>query len=159
MFSAGSILGLINSDNIALICWLLGLVVFLVIEIITLGLTTIWFAGGALVAFFAALLGVPVLAQIFLFFVVSFLLLFFTRPMVQKRLNNSREKTNVNSMIGKEGRVTEEVDNFNGKGRIQVGGMEWTARASEDGVTIPVDSCVVIQEIRGVKAIVVPARK
>lgn len=159
MFSAGSISGLISPENIALICWLLGLVVFLVIEIITLGLTTIWFAGGALVAFFAALLGAPVLAQIFLFFVVSFLLLFFTRPMVQKRLNSSREKTNVNGMIGKEGRVLEEVDNFNGTGRIQVGGMEWTARSEEDGVKIPVDSRVEIREIRGVKAIVVPAGK
>lgn len=156
MFSAGSILGFINMDNIALICWLVGLVVFLVIEIITLGLTTIWFAGGALVAFFAALLGVPILGQIVLFFVVSFLLLFFTRPLVQKRLNNSREKTNVNSMIGREGRVTEEVDNFNGKGRILVDGMEWTARTLEDSMVIPVDTRVEIREIQGVKAIVVP---
>lgn len=159
MFSAGSILGFINADNIALVCWLLGLVVFLVIEIITLGLTTIWFAGGALVAFFAALLGVPVLVQIFLFFIVSFVLLFFTRPVLQRRLNNSREKTNVNSMIGKEGRVIEAVDNFNGRGRIVVGGMEWTARAEEDGRVIPEDTCVIIQEIQGVKAIVVPAPK
>lgn len=159
MFAAGSILSFINGDNLMLVCWLLGLVVLLVIEIITLGLTTIWFAGGALVAFFAALLGAPVLVQIFLFFVVSFVLLFFTRPVVQKKLNNSREKTNVNSMIGKEGRVIEAVDNFNGKGRILVGGMEWTARTSEDDLVIPVDTCVVVQEIQGVKAIVVPAGK
>ena len=159
MFAGGSILGFINADNIALVCWLLGLVVFLVIEIITLGLTTIWFAGGALVAFFAALFGAPVLVQIFLFFVVSFVLLFFTRPLVQRRLNNSREKTNVNSMIGREGRVIEAVDNFNGRGRIVVGGMEWTARAVEDSVVIPEDARVVIQEIQGVKAIVVPVRK
>lgn len=159
MFSADGILGLVNMDNAPLVCWLLGLVLFLVIEIITLGLTTIWFAGGALIAFFAALLGVPVVGQIVLFFVVSFVLLFFTRPLVQEKLNNTREKTNVNSMIGREGRVIEEVDNFNEKGRILLGGMEWTARAGGDGVVIPVDTCVQVQEIRGVKAIVFPIEK
>lgn len=159
MFTAGSILGFINADNVALVVWLLGLVVLLVIEIITLGLTTIWFAAGALVAFFAAMLGAPVLVQICLFFVVSFVLLFFTRPVAQKRLNNSREQTNVNSMIGREGRVIEAVDNFNGKGRIVVGGMEWTARTKEDGTVIPVDTSVVVEEIKGVKAIVVPSGK
>lgn len=158
MFPIDQLTGLINANNLALICWLVALVLFLVIEIITLGLTTIWFAGGALVAFFAAMVGVPVLGQIFLFFGVSFVLLIFTRPLVQRRLNNSREKTNVNSMIGREGKVIEEVDNFNEKGRILIGGMEWTARSREDGVVIPVDAGVIVKEIQGVKAIVSLAR-
>jgi membrane protein implicated in regulation of membrane protease activity len=135
-------------------CWLIVLVVFLVIEIITLGLTTIWFAVGALLAFFAAWLGAPEGIQLAIFFVVSFVLLFFTRPLVQKKLNDSREKTNVNSMIGKEGKVLETIDNFNGKGRILVGGMEWTARALEEENVISEGAKVTIQEIRGVKAIV-----
>lgn len=159
MFPINDLSGLINADNLAIICWLVALVLFLVIEIITLGLTTIWFAGGALVSFFAALVGMPVLGQIFLFFGVSFVLLIFTRPLVQKRLNNSREKTNVNSVIGREGKVIEEVDNFNEKGRILIGGMEWMARSSVDGVVIPMDACVIVKEIRGVKAIVALAKE
>lgn len=159
MFPINDLSGLINADNLAIICWLVALVLFLVIEIITLGLTTIWFAGGALVSFFAALMGMPVLGQIFLFFGVSFVLLIFTRPLVQKRLNNSREKTNVNSVIGREGKVIEEVDNFNEKGRILIGGMEWMARSSVDGVVIPMDACVIVKEIRGVKAIVALAKE
>ena len=67
--------------------WLIALAVLLVIEIITLGLTTIWFAGGALVAFVLALFNVPLLVQITVFLVVSILLLLFTRPVVEKRLN------------------------------------------------------------------------
>lgn len=150
---------MITADNIIMFCWLIGLIVFLIIEIITLGLTTIWFAGGALVAFIASLLGMPVIVQIILFFVVSFVLLFFTRPFIQKHLNNSREKTNVNSMIGKEGKVVEAVDNFNGKGRIFVNGMEWSARAEQEDMKIPVDSRVIIKEIQGVKAIVLPVEE
>lgn len=134
--------------------WLIALAVFLVIEIITMGLTTIWFAGGSLVAFIASLLGVPVVIQIAIFFVISFVLLFFTRPVVEKHLNNSRTKTNVNSMIGKEGKVTEEIDNFNQKGTIVVNGLEWTARSSDDDIIIPNGAKVIVKDVQGVKAIV-----
>ncbi len=135
-------------------CWLAVLVVLLIIEMATLGLTTIWFAAGALAAALAAGLGALWPVQLLLFFAVSFVLLIFTRPVVQRRLNDSRAKTNVNSMIGREGRVTEEVDNFNEKGRIVVGGMEWTARTERGQAVIPVGERVIIREIRGVKAIV-----
>ena len=134
--------------------WLIALAVFLVIEIITMGLTTIWFAGGSLVAFIASLIGVPVIAQIAIFFVISFVLLFFTRPVVEKHLNNSRTKTNVNSMIGKEGKVTEEIDNFNQKGTIVVNGLEWTARSIDDDIVIPNGSKIIVKDVQGVKAIV-----
>ena len=134
--------------------WLIALAVLLVIEIITLGLTTIWFAGGALVAFVLALFNVPLLVQIAVFLVVSILLLLFTRPVVEKRLNESRAKTNVNSMIGKEGRVTETIDNYNQKGIVVINGLEWTARSSIDDLIIPEGSRVVINEIKGVKVFV-----
>ncbi len=150
---------MITADNAIMFSWLIALVVFLIIEIVTLGLTTIWFAGGALVAFVASLVGAPVVVQVILFFAVSLVLLIFTRPVVQKRLNNSREKTNVNSMVGKEGRVVVAIDNFSESGRIVVNGMEWTARAVQDEVKIPVDTKVIIQEIQGVKALVLPAEQ
>ena len=57
-------------------------------------------------------------------------------------------------MIGKEGKVIEAIDNFNGKGRIMVSGMEWTARASEDSDVIPLNARVEVKEIKGVNAIV-----
>lgn len=151
------VVSFLTADRNLMFCWLIALVVLLIIEIITLGLTTIWFAVGALIAFFAAWFGAPWGVQLALFFVASFVLLIFTRPVVQKKLNSSREQTNVNSMIGREGKVIEEIDNFNGKGRILVNGMEWTARTEEDGVVIPADTKILIQEIRGVKAIVVSA--
>lgn len=134
--------------------WLVALAVLLVIEIITLGLTTIWFAGGALVAFVLSLFGVPWLAQITVFLVVSILLLIFTRPAVEKKINESRTKTNVNSIAGKEGRVTETIDNFNQKGTIVLNGLEWTARSSKDDVIIPAGARVIVNEVKGVKVFV-----
>ena len=85
---------------------------------------------------------------------ISFVLLFFTRPVVQKYLNNSREKTNVNGIIGKEGKVIEEIDNFNETGRVIIDGMEWTARTVQTGEVVPVDAKVTVQEVQGVKVLV-----
>ncbi len=145
---------LFQTDQNQMFFWLIALVVFLIIEIITLGLTTIWFASGALIGFITAWLGMPLGIQLAVFFVVSFVLLIFTRPVVQKRLNSSRIKTNVNSMIGKEGKVVKDIDNFNETGQIIVDGMEWMARATDESEKIAAGQKVVIQEIRGVKAIV-----
>ena len=133
---------------------LVALAVLLVIEIITLGLTTIWFAGGALVAFVLALFGVPWLVQIAVFLVVSILLLIFTRPAIEKKINKDRIKTNVNSIAGKEGKVTEDIDNFNQKGTIVLNGLEWTARSSKDDVIIPAGARVIVDEVKGVKVFV-----
>lgn len=134
--------------------WLIALVVFLVIEIITLGLTTIWFAGGALVAFVAAILHLPLLVQIALFLLVSLLMLIFTRPVAERYFNAQREQTNVNGMIGREAKVTVEIDNFNQTGTILINGVEWTARSLDDGDIIPPGSRVEICRVEGVKVFV-----
>lgn len=134
--------------------WLIAMAVFLVIEIITMGLTTIWFAAGALVAVVAAFFHAPVIVQFILFVVVSFVMFFFTRPVAEKYLNSNRTKTNVNSIIGEEAKVTEEIDNFNQKGAVVVRGLEWTARSIDDKEIIPVGSKVKVKEVKGVKLIV-----
>lgn len=133
--------------------WLIALAGFLIIEIITMGLTTIWFAGGCLVAFILALCNIPVLVQVTIFLIVSILLLVSTRPIIQKRLNESRTKTNINSIIEREGKVIETIDNFNQTGLVIINGLEWTARSSSDEI-IPEGSKVIVDEVRGVKVFV-----
>jgi membrane protein implicated in regulation of membrane protease activity len=135
--------------------WLAILVVMAVIEIITLGLTTIWFAGGALVAFVASLLGAPLPLQIGLFTVVSLVLLAVTRPIAVKYFNKDRVKTNAESLIGQSGMVLEEINNLKASGLVQVNGQEWTARTLADAV-IPKGSEVIVRDIRGVKLMVEP---
>lgn len=133
--------------------WLAIIVVMAIIEIITLGLTTIWFAGGALVAFIASLFGASLPVQIILFIVVSFLLLIFTRPFAMKFVNKDRTRTNAESLIGKSAIVQEEINNLKAEGVVAVNGQEWTARSADDTV-IAKDTVVEIVEIKGVKLMV-----
>lgn len=136
------------------IIWLIILVVLLLLEILTLGLTTIWFAGGAVVAFIAALLGANLVVQIVLFIVASVILLVFTRPLAMKYLNRRTVATNVDSLIGEEAVVTEEIHNLLGKGQVQVRGVGWTARAVNEEEVIPCDTVVRVKKIDGVKVLV-----
>ena len=135
------------------IIWLIVLVVCLVVEISTLGLTSIWFAGGALLALLIAMIGGPLWLQVLVFLVTSIVLLIFTRPIAAKYFNKNREKTNVNSKIGKQAIVTVTIDNLKGEGQIVTEGMEWTAR-SLDSPIIEEGAVVTIEKIEGVKAVV-----
>ncbi len=133
--------------------WLILLAVMLAIEIITLGLTTIWFAFGALAAYVAALIGADIVVQVIVFLVVSLAALFFTRPVAVRYLNNKdRTKTNVDSVLGCTAKVIEKIDNFNAEGKVMLNGMEWMAR-SESGVVIDVGETVTVKEVSGVKLI------
>ena len=134
--------------------WLIVLVLLVAIEILTLGLTTIWFAGGALVAAIVAALGGATWLQIVVFLVVSCVLLFFTRPIAVKYFNKDRVKTNVESLIGKQAIAISEINNLQGIGQVTVGGQEWSARCVQDDVTLPVGSVVIVRSVSGVKLIV-----
>lgn len=136
------------------VVWLVILVVLVAIELATMGLTTIWFAGGALAAALISLLHPPVLLQIILFLAVSALLLYFTRPIAVKYFNKDRVRTNVESLVGRQAIVISEIDNLQGIGQVNVGGMEWSARTTADEVKLPVGAVVIVVAIDGVKLIV-----
>lgn len=140
--------------NEMLIFWLVLLILCIGIEVLTLGLTTIWFAGGALVAIFASLLQAPIFLQIILFFLVSLLMLFFTRPIAVRYFNRDRIKTNVESMVGRQAIVTGGIDNVKAVGQVTVNGQEWAARSRDDRVKIPEGAVVTVRAINGVKLIV-----
>ena len=136
------------------IVWLAVAIVLLVVEIITLGLTTIWFAGGALVACVAAALQADFLVQMILFLVVSVMLLFFTRPVAVRYMNKNRTKTNAESLMGKEAVVLQEINNLKASGQVQLNGIEWTARAENMEDVIEKGAIVYVKKIEGVKLIV-----
>lgn len=136
------------------IYWLIAFVILVGIEVATLALTTIWFAGGALAAFLVSLAGFEIEVQLVAFVAVSFVLLFLTRPVISRYLHVPEARTNVDSLIGRQARVTEKIDNESGTGAAVVGGQEWTARALQDGQIYPADMIVTIKKIQGVKLIV-----
>ena len=141
------------------IIWLALTAVLLIIEIATLGLTTIWFAAGALFAFFAALLGMNQGIQIGVFVVVSVVLLFFTRPLAVKYLNTKTIKTNTEALVGKTARVIVDINNLKSQGQVVINGLEWTARSSDDTVVFKIGDAVTIVGIEGVKLIVEGQKK
>lgn len=134
--------------------WLVVFVACIAIEIITLGLTTIWFAGGALVAAIGAAVGAPIWLQAVFFGAVSLVLLYFTRPVAVKYFNKDRIKTNAESLVGKQAIVISEIDNLQGIGQVSVNGQEWSARTVEEGVTLREGSVVIVRAISGVKLMV-----
>ena len=138
------------------IMWLGILAVLLVIEGFTTALTTIWFAGGALVAAIAAGLGMGIVPQLLLFFCVSLVLLFFTRPVALKLMKKGTEKTNVEGLLGKSAVVIQQIDNLAQTGQVRINDIEWMARTSDDSVKIPVGTVVVIEAVHGVRLIVRP---
>ena len=135
------------------IVWLGIFLVLLVLEIISLGLTTIWFAGGALAAFAAALLGANIIIQAVLFLVISLVLLFVTRPIAVKYFNNNLAKTNVENVIGKTAKVSRQIDNVNRLGEAVLEGETWMAR-SENNEIIAEGTLVTVVAVEGVKLIV-----
>ncbi|HOO80535.1 MAG TPA: NfeD family protein [Lachnospiraceae bacterium] len=136
------------------IIWLVIFVVMIGVELVTMGLATIWFAGGALFALVAASLGLPVYVQIILFIVISLVLLYFTRPLAVKYFNKGRVKTNVEGIVGETAVVTEDIENLKGLGKVVLNGMEWTARAEQDAIVIPKGTNVTVVLVKGVKLIV-----
>ncbi len=134
--------------------WLVVFVACIAIEIITMGLTTIWFAGGALVAAIGAALGAPIWLQAVFFGAVSLVLLYFTRPVAVKYFNKDRVKTNAESLVGKQAVVISEINNLQGIGQVSVNGQEWSARTVEEGITLTEGSVVIVRAISGVKLMV-----
>ena len=134
--------------------WLALFVVFLIVEAGTVALVSIWFALGALAALVSCALGAEMWLQITVFLVVSLVLLALLWKRVRSKLTTT--KTNVDSVIGAEGYVTEAIDNLSYTGRVKLGGITWAAR-STSGAGIPVGTLVKVELIEGVKVFVSPA--
>ena len=137
-----------------MILWLIVLAVTLVIEAMTMGLTTIWFSGGALAAMIVELLHGSVSMQVIVFLIISLVLLFYTRPIAMKHFNKKRERTNLDSVIGKTAVVTMPIHNLKETGQVLLDGKEWTARSNDSSKEFDKDSLVKVVSISGVKLMV-----
>ena len=135
--------------------WLLLFVLFLVAEGSTVTMISLWFAVGSLAAMITALLGGSLWLQLGVFLVLSAALLAALRPLVRRYIKPKVTATNVDSVVGSSGYVTERIDNLAASGQVKLGPMPWTAR-STDGAPIEVGTLVKVERIEGVKAFVSP---
>lgn len=139
--------------------WLTGAAVLLLIEIGTVSLTSIWFAGGAIAAAIASALGLSMILQVAVFIVVSIVLLVLTRPAAVKLLNSKIEKTNADALVGRKCRVAATIDPTVPSGTIIINDVEWSARPVDGESVILEGTEVTIREISGVKLMVEPVNK
>jgi membrane protein implicated in regulation of membrane protease activity len=134
--------------------WVALTIVFALIEVFTLGLTTLWFALAALIMVFLSSLPIPVVFQVVIFLFLSALFLIFTRPIAVKKLKVGREKTNVDSLIGQHALVIKPISEFE-KGEIKIKGQIWSARSEDNSGIAEGTKCEVLR-IEGVQAVVRP---
>ena len=139
------------SDNLPWV-WVAVTIICVVIESLTLALTTIWFGISAFVMVFLAFTPMPFVAQVFIFVVLALVLLIFTRPIVKKKLSQKQIATNYERVIGQIAVVTKKITALD-KGAVKINGMEWTAAVKEDIVLEKGSKCI-IEEIAGVTAYV-----
>lgn len=136
--------------------WLVLIIVLIIIEALTVNLVTVWGAIGALFALITSIFTNNINIQIIVFFLVTTLLLIFTRPFMYKVLKVKKEATNLDSVIGKIGVTLTDVTNFDGC--VMVMGKNWAARSFNENI-IKKDTKVKILEIKGVKLIVKEVEK
>jgi len=132
--------------------WTVLIILFTVFEAATLGLTSIWFAVGALASLIASVMGFDIITQIIVFIIVALVLLIYTRPIAKKVLKAGHNKTNADALIGRQGFVTKMIQPHE-TGLVKVSGQVWTAKCVDNEV-INVDENVEILAIEGVKLIV-----
>ncbi|OJV63275.1 MAG: hypothetical protein BGO41_11345 [Clostridiales bacterium 38-18] len=140
------------NDQTLSIIWAILIVFFTVVEAFTLGLTSIWFAVGALVALIASAIGLGFAVQFIAFVVVAVILLFYTRPIAKKFLKVGQNKTNVDALIGKTGFVTKSIVSRE-VGQVKLNGQIWTAKGVSHEA-FDLDEEVEVVAIEGVKLIV-----
>ena len=138
------------------IFWIAAMIFFFIVEAATVGLVSIWFAFGALAALICSLMHAPVWLQIIWFLAISVITLVLTRPLAKRYVNGRAVATNADRNIGRTAVVSERIDNLAATGAVKLDGVTWTARTPEDSVTVEEGAPVIVQEIQGVKLIVVP---
>ena len=136
-----------------IVFWLAATVVFVLVELMTVGLTSIWFAAGSFVVIIA-LLGGNVVVQGIAFILVSVVLLALTKPWAGKYINSRTVKTNVDSLVGERAVLTEDADSMKQTGKAVVNGQEWTVRPQEETQVIRKGELIEVVKISGVKLIV-----
>ena len=139
------------------VLWIILAVIFIIIEGITLGLTTLWCSVGSLAAALCAYLGASLGIQIAVMVVVSvicFLIcLKWIKPQMDKRMNNQSNATNADRVIGETAIVTKTIDTIDGVGLVKVKGQDWSAKSADDSV-IKEGAKVKVLSIEGVKLVV-----
>ncbi len=135
--------------------WIVIMIIAAIGELLTLAFYSIWFVFGAFFALIAKWLDVSFTGQFYVFIITSAILILMSEFLLKRkfRILKNPHKTNIDGILGKEAVVTEEINNTEGTGEVEIAGKKWTA-VSEDGSILPLRERVIIEKVDGVKLIV-----
>ncbi len=138
------------------IFWLVAMVIFLVVEMATISLVSVWFVGGSLAAFLVSFAVHEPWIEVLVFLGVSLVLLLLVRPMAAKFSVKKKDQihSGAQALVGKRAVVTEDIDNLHAKGEVQINGQYWGAKTEDDDITISKDKIVTVEDVEGVRLIV-----
>ncbi len=138
------------------IFWLVAMVIFLVVEMATISLVSVWFVGGSLAAFLVSFAVHEPWIEVLVFLGVSLVLLLLVRPMAAKFSVKKKDQihSGAQALVGKRAVVTEDIDNLHAKGEVQINGQYWGAKTEDDDITISKDKVVTVEDVEGVRLIV-----
>lgn len=137
------------------VVWLILAAVFLVVELVTVGMVSIWFLVGSIAGLLLAVLGAAIWLQFVCFLVVSLLCFIILYPRLKHLIRRRQQPTNADMVIGRTAIVTRRIDDIAGTGAVAVNGRTWTARTAH-GEIAEEGAIVRVTEIQGVKLIVTP---
>ena len=146
-------------EQFAWIAWLVLILLFLVIEMLTLDFTFLMLSIGGLAGLGADLLGAPIWLQVIVAAVVAAVLVLFLRPPLLRRLRRGEDPalSNVDALIGLRGRVLSTVSLNGGQVKLANGDV-WTAR-SLGAADLEPGTTVLVNRIDGATAFVRPSEE
>ncbi len=144
-------------EDWAWIGWLVLILVFLVVEMLTLDFTFLMLSIGSVAGLASGLLGAPLWLQVVVAAVVAAVLVLVLRPPLLRRLHRGEDPTpsNMAALVGLSGRVLSTVSSDAGQVKLANGDI-WTARAEASGALEP-GVPVRVSRIDGATAYVRPA--
>ncbi len=132
------------------ILWLIIVILLTFLEIITINIVSIWFIMSALISLVLSFFVDSFYIQFGVFVILGLILMILTRPLLLKKMNQSKAKTNLDRVIGMKGVVTEKLSKLN-VGEVKVDGKLWSAISSDE---VKIGTTVVVDAIDGVKLVV-----
>ncbi|UCR89661.1 NfeD family protein [Mycetocola spongiae] len=141
------------------IAWLALILIFIIIEMLTLEFTFLMLAIGSFIGLLSGVIQVPWYGQIIIAGVAAMLLIFLVRPPLLRALQRGGDptKSNLDALIGLGGTVLETVSAGTGLVKL-ANGDTWTARteSSAPGSALEPGTPITVAVIDGATALVKP---
>ena len=140
--------------------WACAVIAFVVAEIMTIQLVSIWFAAGSLVTLlFSYFYELTAIEQLGIFIISSSIFLLISLPLLRNRRNRKNAvATNAELDVGRHATVIEVINSDKGTGRVTLNGVNWSAVPENENDIMPEGTVVIVKKVMGARLIVAPEK-